>query len=219
MRIATPTDHFLQVNDTVVIATHNAGKLREISEMMSRAALKVLGASSFNLPEPEETGETFEANAVLKAEAGVVRVPPSHWILADDSGLEVDALDGAPSIYSARWAGENKDFNAAIQRIHDAITAKGIAPEGQRARFVCVLALARAEERTHTFHGIVEGKLTFPARGERGFGYDPIFIPDGYDITFAEMDAAEKHRISHRARAFELLMIEIAKKTPKRLSV
>ena len=190
----------------VVIATHNAGKLREISAILREVGMEAVGADAFNLPEPEETGATFEANAALKAESGLMHVPAHHTVLADDSGLSVDALDGLPGIYSARWAGEHKDFAVAMQRIHTELTARGITPEGARARFVCVLALAAHGVSTLTFRGEVEGTLTFPARGEKGFGYDPIFMPNGHRLTFAEMDATDKYAISHRTRAFEKLM-------------
>jgi XTP/dITP diphosphohydrolase len=199
--------------DMVVIATHNAGKLREISAIFADMGVTTLGADAFALIEPEETGATFEANALLKAESGVMHVPQGHFVLADDSGLSVDALDGLPGIYSARWAGDERDFAVAMQRIHSALTAKGVEPEGARARFVCVLALTRHGAPTLTFRGEVQGHLTFPPRGEKGFGYDPIFIPEGEAYTFAEMDASAKYAISHRTRAFAALMDTMRGKT------
>jgi XTP/dITP diphosphohydrolase len=193
-------------NDTVVIATHNAGKLREIAAIFAQLGITTLGADTFALPEPEETGDTFEANAMLKAESGLSYVPEGHFVLADDSGLSVDALDGMPGIYSARWAGEHKDFSLAMERIRSELAAKGSVPEGANARFVCVLALARHGVPTRTFRGEVEGRLTFPPRGQKGFGYDPLFIPEDHSLTFAEMDTPAKSAISHRTRAFAALM-------------
>lgn len=194
-----------RAGERLVIASHNAGKCREIAALLAEAGLEVESAAAHNLPEPEETGDTFEANAILKAESGASRV--AHLsVLADDSGLEVDALGGAPGIYSARWAGASKDFTAAMARIHDELQARGCTPEGARARFVCVLALARQGFAPRCFRGTVEGRLSFPARGDYGFGYDPIFIPEGGTLTFAQMEPAAKHRISHRAHAFALLL-------------
>jgi XTP/dITP diphosphohydrolase len=195
----------LKASDALVVATHNAGKLREIAATLESLRVSVIGADRFNLPEPEETGLTFEENAILKAESGAA-LASGHMVLADDSGLEVDALKGAPGIYSARWAGAAKNFTGAMQRVHDELIALGVQPEGQRARFVCVLALAKAGCISRTFRGTVEGCLTFPPRGEKGFGYDPIFMADGHTMTFAEMEPSTKHAISHRANAFKALM-------------
>jgi XTP/dITP diphosphohydrolase len=194
----------------LVVATHNAGKLREIRELMRPYGVEALSAAELNLDEPEETGATFSDNAALKAEAaarasGIVA-------LADDSGLCVDALDGAPGIYSARWAGGSKDFGAAMARVERELKARS-APAPRRASFVSVLALAWPDGGLETFEGRVEGTLVFPPRGTAGFGYDPIFRPDGHDRTFGEMSAEEKHGIpadgslalSHRARAFQKL--------------
>ncbi len=198
--------YYLKPEDTVVIATHNAGKLREISAILADIGVSAVGAEAFNLPEPEETGDSFEANAVLKAESGLGYVPEGHIVLADDSGLCVDALDDRPGIYSARWAGPAKDFGTAWERIQEELTARGSTPEGAAARFVCVLALARHGVPSLTFRGEVRGHLTFPARGEKGFGYDPVFVPTGQALTFAEMDAGMKYALSHRTRAFNALM-------------
>ena len=194
----------------VVIATHNPGKLREIEELLSPFGVEPVGAAELGLDEPEETGSTFRDNALLKAQAaargsGLVA-------LADDSGLCVEALDGAPGIYSARWAGAAKDFGAAMARVERELEARGAAPP-RRAAFVCVLALAYPDGAVETFEGRVDGTLVFPPRGTAGFGYDPIFRPDGHERTFGEMSAEEKHGIpadgslalSHRARAFQKL--------------
>lgn len=191
----------LIAGDALVIATHNAGKLAEIADILAPEKIRAMSGAELGLPEPEETGVTFEANAILKAQSGAAHVS-NHVVLADDSGLEVDALDGAPGIYSARWAGESKNFALASQKIYDELALQGLEPEGQEARFVCVLALAKQGCEPLTFRGVVEGVLSFPPRGEKGFGYDPIFIPNGYSLTFAEMDPVSKHAISHRADAF-----------------
>jgi len=180
-----------------VIASHNPGKLREIAALLAPLGLAVVSAGELGLPEPEESGDSFEANACLKAraEAAGAGLPA----LADDSGLAVRALGGRPGIHSARWAGPERDFAAAMARVEDALVGKS----DRRAHFVCVLALARPEGRCRTFEGRVQGRLIWPPRGARGFGYDPMFVPDGHDLTFGEMDPALKHAISHRARAFE----------------
>lgn len=181
---------------TLLIASHNEGKVAEIREMLSPLSIKVISAKEANVPEPEETGTTFAENARLKAEhAAAASGLPA---LADDSGLAVAALSGAPGIYSARWAGPEKDFTIAFDRIRSELGNKNTA-----AYFVCALALALPQRETQVFEGRIDGRLTFPPRGNRGFGYDPIFIPDGYAITFGEMPPEEKNRISHRARAFE----------------
>lgn len=193
-------------DNTVVVATHNAGKLLEISAILSSIGVQSVGAEAFDLPEPIETGDTFEANALLKAQSALTYVPATHLVLSDDSGLCVDGLDGAPGIYSARWAGANKDFALASQRIYDELKAKNIAPQGASARFVCVLALAKHGSAPLTFRGESLGKLTFPARGDQGFGYDPIFIPEGQVQTFAQMNESNKRALSHRTRAFDSLV-------------
>jgi XTP/dITP diphosphohydrolase len=161
-----------------------------------------VSAGSLGLPEPEETGLTFAANAEIKALASAKG--SRHAALADDSGLCVDALDGAPGIYSARWAGPTKDFRIAMNRIHDELRHKGVASSA--AKFVCALCIAMPSGETQTFEGEVHGRLTFPPRGERGFGYDPIFMADGMEQTFAEIEPARKHAMSHRAKAFEKLL-------------
>jgi XTP/dITP diphosphohydrolase len=192
----------------LVVATHNPGKLSEIDELLSPFGLATVGAAALGLDEPEETGSTFRDNAALKAQAAA---RASGLIaLADDSGLCVEALDGAPGIYSARWAGETKDFASAMARIKSELEARA-APAPWRAAFISVLALAWADGAVETFEGRVDGTLVFPPRGTAGFGYDPIFLADGHERTFGEMTSEEKHGIpadgslalSHRARAFQ----------------
>lgn len=184
--------------DRLVVASHNPGKVREIKELIGPFGIETLGAAELGLSEPDETGSTFADNAGLKAEAAAIASGlPS---LSDDSGLCVDALNGDPGVYSARWAGPQKDFRLAMRRIEELLDAQG-TPD-KRAHFVCALALAAPGEQTGIYEGRVFGALTFPPRGDRGFGYDPIFVPEGYRFTFGEMDPKEKHAISHRARAF-----------------
>ncbi len=183
----------------LVIASHNQGKVREIGELLAPFGAEVVSSAALGLAEPEETGTTFAANAELKARAAAAA--SGLPALADDSGLAVDALGGDPGIYSARWA-PDKDFAAAMAKVHRAM---GEAAE-RRARFVCVLALAWPDGHCETFEGTVEGDIVWPPRGSRGFGYDPIFQPLGRDLTFAEMDPAAKHAISHRADAFRKLV-------------
>ena len=188
---------------TLVIATHNAGKVREMNDLLAPFDLKALPASHFNLPEPEETGLTFAANSELKALATMQATGlPS---LADDSGLAVEALGGDPGIYSARWAGPTKDFTIAMERIRQELLAKSVPEADWRAVFICDLCLALPNGAAHHFEGRVEGRLTFPPRGENGFGYDPIFVPEGHNTTFAQMALAAKQQLSHRGRAFALL--------------
>jgi len=189
----------------LVIASHNQGKVREILEMLAPYGIEPVSAADLDLPEPEETGTTFLANAELKAlqAADLTGLPA----LADDSGLCVDALNGEPGIFSARWAGETKDFRVAMQRVNEAIEATG--PEASRdAHFICVLALAWPDGHVEWFEGRVDGTLVWPPRGTGGFGYNPIFAPLGSDLTFAEMPDAKK-AISHRAMAFEKMMAAV----------
>lgn len=187
---------------TLVLASHNPGKLREIRELLEPFALVIKGAGELGLPEPEETGETFAANAALKALAA--SEASGLPALADDSGLAVSALDGAPGIYSARWAGQKKDFASAMARVQQELIAK--ATQNFTAKFVCALALADPSENTVIFEGEVHGTLVFPPRGTKGFGYDPIFVADGMTETFGEIEPATKHAMSHRARAFKKLV-------------
>ena len=184
----------------LIIASHNAGKVREIGELLEHYGVDVLSAGELGLPEPEETGETFVANAKLKAEAAARagNLPA----LADDSGFAVTALGGAPGIYSARWAGPEKDFGKAMQTVEEMLRGA----EDRSARFVCALALSWPDGDTEVFEGTVSGTVTWPPRGDKGFGYDPVFMPDGDTRTFAEMEPAEKHAMSHRAEAFRKLV-------------
>lgn len=184
----------------LVIATHNSGKAREIAGLLRPYVKNFHTAADLDLPEPEETGSTFAENAILKARAAALG--GGRPALADDSGLAVHALGGAPGIYSARWAGPDKNFNEAMERVHAEL---GENPD-RRAAFVCVLAMAWPDGHAESFEGRVEGKIVWPPRGDRGFGYDPVFVPEGYGETFAEIDPAEKNRLSHRAQAFEKLV-------------
>jgi XTP/dITP diphosphohydrolase len=195
----------------IVAATHNKGKLAEFRDLLEPHGIEVVGAGALGLSEPEETGDTFIANALIKARAATEAA--GMISLADDSGICVVALDGAPGIYSARWAGGGgKDFAPAMARIARELGARG-AVQPWRAYFISVLALAWPDGHVETFEGRVDGDLTYPPRGTAGFGYDPMFIPDGHSRTFGEMTAAEKHglpadgslALSHRARAFQLL--------------
>jgi XTP/dITP diphosphohydrolase len=183
----------------LVIASHNEGKVEEIAALLARFAVGAVSAGALGLPEPEETGDNFEANAVLKARAAATA--SGLPALADDSGLVVAALGGAPGIYSARWAGPAKDFRAAMTRVQ-----RELGDHDRSASFVAALALAWPDGGIEWFRGKVAGHLVWPPRGERGFGYDPMFVPEGGGAqTFGEMDPAEKHQISHRARAFAKL--------------
>jgi XTP/dITP diphosphohydrolase len=185
----------------LIIASHNAGKVREIDALLGPFGIEAHAAAGLGLPEPEETGTTFRANAELKALAAACG--SGLPALADDSGLSVPALGGAPGIYSARWAGPDKDFALAMRTLHEKLEAEGV---DDRAYFTCALSLAWCDGHVDTFEGEVHGRLVWPPRGTRGFGYDPVFVPEGYDITFGEMDPDEKHAISHRARAFRKLV-------------
>jgi XTP/dITP diphosphohydrolase len=186
--------------ERLVIASHNRGKLVEIAELMQPFAIAVASAGELGLPEPEETGTTFEANAELKALAAAQA--SGLPALADDSGLAVAALDGAPGIYSARWAGPDRNFARAMALVEERLQGKS----DRRAAFVAVLALAWPDGHIETVRGEVRGRLVFPPRGTRGFGYDPIFLADGESETFGEMEPPQKHEISHRAVAFRKLV-------------
>ena len=186
----------------IVVASHNEGKVRELAELFAPCDVDCVSAASLGLPEPEETGASFAENAVLKAEAAANA--SGMTAIADDSGLEVAALGGAPGIHSARWGGEARDFGLAMARVHRELEAKGASD--LRANFVCALALAAPEGPARVFEGRVFGTLAWPPRGNRGFGYDPIFVPEGYTQTFGEMERAAKNALSHRMRAFEKLM-------------
>ncbi len=190
----------------LVVASHNQGKVREIMALLKPFGLEVVSAADLDLPEPEETGSTFVANAELKALAATTA--SNLPALADDSGLEVAALNGDPGIYSARWAGPDKDFPAAMERIETLLqdTGPAGAPVDRTANFTCVLSLAWPDGHVESFEGKVFGQFVWPPRGIRGFGYDPVFVADGLEETFGEMDPDEKHAISHRAVAFKQLI-------------
>ncbi len=184
----------------LVVASHNGGKVREIADLLAPFAIDIVSAAQLDLPEPEETGDTFTANAVLKAAAATQA--SGLPALADDSGLAVVALNGAPGIYSARWAGPGRDFQMAMALVQEKLGENA----DRRAYFVSALALAWPDGHVEHFEGQVHGKLIWPPRGEDGFGYDPMFIPDGYGQTFGEMPYDEKQRMSHRAVAFQKLI-------------
>ncbi|MCI5060611.1 MAG: RdgB/HAM1 family non-canonical purine NTP pyrophosphatase [Alphaproteobacteria bacterium] len=188
----------------LLLATHNAGKIREFRELLAPLGIATQSAVEHNLPEPEETGTTFEENALLKVRTAMEAT--GLPALADDSGLCVEELGGAPGIYSARWAEKedgSRDFNYAMQRIYDELGGiDGI----QKAAFVAVLALSYSDGQEKLFEGRMNGHLCWPARGDKGFGYDPIFVPVGHDLTFAEMELVQKQAISHRAKAVEKLI-------------
>lgn len=189
----------------LVIASHNAGKVSEIGDLLRPFGVSAVAAGALGLAEPEETGATFAANAEIKALAAAIA--SGEPALADDSGLSVDALDGEPGIRSARWAGDPRDFGAAMRKVEDRLKAGGaITPAARRAHFVAALCLAWPDGHVETFEGRVDGTLVWPPRGPRGFGYDPMFVPDGRSETFGEMDPEEKHAISHRADAFRKLV-------------
>jgi XTP/dITP diphosphohydrolase len=187
----------------LVIASHNAGKVREIEALLGPYGIEPVSAAALGLPEPDETGTTFVANAELKAlQAADLSGLPA---LADDSGLCVDALGGDPGIFSARWAGEARDFGLAMRLVEQNLIDRG--PNAPRdAHFICVLALAWPDGHVEWFEGRVDGTLVYPPRGSHGFGYDPMFVPIGGDRTFGEMDPGAKHAMSHRARAFQQLV-------------
>ncbi len=197
-----------KLSGKVVLATHNSGKLKEMRELLSPHGVDVVSAGELKLPEPEENGTTFEANAKLKAEAAAKASGLPAF--ADDSGLAVEALGGAPGIYSARWAGPSKDFSRAMRVIEEKLhEANATTTEERKAAFVSALCVAWPDGETISFEGRVDGTLVWPPRGTAGFGYDPMFLPDGKDKTFGEMTAEEKHGLpphgeglSHRARAF-----------------
>ncbi len=188
----------------LVVATHNKGKLKEMAALLAPHGFDCIGAGDLGLPEPEEPGESFAANAELKALAAAKG--SGHTALADDSGLVVEALGGQPGIHSARWAapsggpmgGGGRDFRVAMERVNRELGAN----KNRRAHFVSVLSLAWPDLRVKSFEGRIEGTLVWPPRGDRGFGYDPMFMPDGYKETFGEMNPDLKRRISHRAVAF-----------------
>jgi XTP/dITP diphosphohydrolase len=189
----------------LVIASHNAGKVREIAALLGPYGIEPLSAAALNLPEPDETEDTFIGNAALKSRAAAKAT--GMVALADDSGICVDGLDGEPGIHTARWAGPNKDFTFAMQTVWDRLDARSV-PEPRLAHFICVLSLCWPDGVGHVenFTGRVDGQLTWPLRGTRGFGFDPMFVPDGHAQTFGEMEPDEKTPLTHRADAFRQLV-------------
>lgn len=189
----------------IIVASHNVGKISEIGDLLAPFGVASVGADALGLDEPEETGADFIANAELKAHAAAMAT--GRPALADDSGLAVDALDGAPGIYSARWAQTpdgTRDFAFAMQKVETALAQKPDAP--RTARFICALSLAWPDGHAESFEGQVAGTLVWPMRGDNGFGYDPVFLPLGSELTFGEMSPQAKHAISHRADAFAQLV-------------
>ncbi len=197
----------------IVVASHNEGKLRELADLIGPFGIDAKSAKEFGLPEPEETGTTFEENAYIKAHAAATAT--GLPALSDDSGLSVDALDGAPGVYTANWAEKpdgTRDFMMAMEKTENALREKGaVTPDARRGRFVAVICLCQPDGAAEYFRGEAEGTLVWPPRGTDGFGYDPVFLPLGHERTFGEMPAAEKHgwkpgqpeALSHRARAFQ----------------
>lgn len=196
----------LQAAGRLVLATHNPGKVREIEALVAPLGLQVMSAGALGLPEPEETEDTFVGNALLKARAaaGASGFPA----LSDDSGFSVAALDGAPGVLSARWAGPGRDFALAMQKVWAAVEQSGRTE--REAWFTCVLALAFPDGEAHVFEGRVEGRIAWPPRGDNGFGFDPMFTPEGAAQTFGEMEPDAKHAVSHRARAFATFLAALA---------
>lgn len=200
--------------EKIVLATHNEGKLREFRDLIGPLGIEVVSAGALGLPEPEENGTTFEENAATKADAASMAT--GLIALSDDSGLVVDALNGDPGVYTADWAETEdgtRDFDLAMKKVEDALQAKGASdPKERTGRFVSVLCMRWPDGHREFFRGEADGHLIWPPRGTSGFGYDPVFVPDGYEITFGEMTAEEKHgwkpgdetALSHRARAFKL---------------
>jgi len=188
--------------DRLLVATHNKGKLEEMENLLSPLGVTVVGAAAMNLPEPAETEDTFVGNARIKAHAAAKAT--GLPALSDDSGISIDALDGAPGVYTADWAEtpNGRDFVMAMTRVHQELEAKN-APSPRTAQFRCTLVLAWPDGHDEVFEGVMPGQVIWPMRGDQGHGYDPIFVPDGYDITFGEMDRWEKNKISHRAKAVE----------------
>jgi XTP/dITP diphosphohydrolase len=200
-----------RITGRLIIATHNPGKLTEMRELLAPYGIEAVSAGELRLPEPEETGTTFRENARIKAVAAATATNVPAF--ADDSGLAVEALDGAPGIHSARWAGPGKDFQHAMEKVEGMLRERDcFTPEQRRAHFVSALCVAWPDGHLEEFEGRVDGTLVWPPRGTRGFGYDPMFLPDGVDRTFGELSREEKHGLpplgqglSHRARAFLLL--------------
>jgi XTP/dITP diphosphohydrolase len=197
-----------RITGRLVIATHNAGKLKEMRELLEPFNVAAVAAGTLGLPEPDETGSSFRANARIKADAAAQASGLAAF--ADDSGLVVDALDGAPGIHSARWAGENRDFRHAMEKVEGMLRERdAFDPASRRAHFVSALCVSWPDGHREEFEATVDGSLVWPPRGDKGFGYDPIFLPEGEALTFGEMSSEDKHGLpprgrglSHRARAF-----------------
>jgi len=197
-----------RITSQLVIATHNAGKLKEMRELLGVFHVEAIAAGTLGLPEPDETGSSFRANARIKADAAAQASGLAAF--ADDSGLVVDALDGAPCIHSARWAGENRDFRHAMEKVEGMLRERdAFDPSARRAHFVSALCVSWPDGHREEFEATVDGSLVWPPRGDKGFGYDPIFLPEGEALTFGEMSSEDKHGLpprgrglSHRARAF-----------------
>ncbi|MEM9600593.1 MAG: RdgB/HAM1 family non-canonical purine NTP pyrophosphatase [Pseudomonadota bacterium] len=197
--------HALSSGQTIVVASHNQGKVREIRALLEPFGLKTVSAAELDLPEPDETEDSYAGNARLKALAAAIA--SGHPALSDDSGIDVTALDGQPGIYAARWAEDdagNRDFRRAMERVHCELGDS----EDRSARFVCALCLAFPDGGTTVYEGTCEGEIVWPPRGDKGFGYDPIFIMNGDQQTFGEIDPAEKHAKSHRAAAFRMFLAD-----------
>jgi XTP/dITP diphosphohydrolase len=199
-----------QLTGKVVLATHNAGKLKEMSELLAPYGITLVSAGELGLPEPVENGTMFAENAAIKARAAVAATGLPAF--SDDSGLSIDLLDGAPGLFTADWAGEPRSWERAMQRAHDELTKRGHLVEGAEAKFVSALVIAWPDGHEELFEGRCPGTLTWPPRGKAGFGYDPMFIPEGHTRTFSELTSLEKHGLpplgtglSHRARAFMAL--------------
>ncbi len=202
------SDAHRRITGRLLIATHNPGKLKEMRELLAPYRIEAISAAQMNLSEPDETGTTFRANALIKAQAAARASGLPAF--ADDSGLAVDALGGEPGVYSARWAGPERNFGLAMQTIEDRLGERGaMTPERRKAHFVSALCVAWPDDHVEEFEGRIDGTLVWPPRGDKGFGYDPMFLPDGHTRTFGEMSGEEKHGLpprgtglSHRARAF-----------------
>lgn len=188
----------------LIVASHNAGKVREIGDLLRPYGIETVSAGALGLPEPEETEDNFAGNARIKAHAAAKAGFPA---LSDDSGIEIDALDGQPGVYTADWAEtpSGRDFPMAMEKVWRLLEERN-APEPRTARFVCTLCLAWPDGHDEIFRGEAPGRVTWPMKGDQGFGFDPIFTPDGFDITFGQMDPAQKHEMSHRAAAFAKLV-------------
>lgn len=197
-----PIEQHQFTDEKILVASHNPGKVREIQDLLRPFDVEAISAAKLGLEEPEETGRTFAENALIKAYAAAKQC--GFVALSDDSGLCVEALNGAPGIHSARWAGPERDFNLAMAKVHAELEKTDT--DNRRAYFICTLCLVWPEGKAETFEGRVYGALIWPPRGDNGFGYDSMFVPEGHDITFGEIEPDKKHALSHRARAFAQLI-------------